>query len=169
MYGHIIRIFYSELSSTFPRFPSLSDVWYLNPCQTAAPVPLSSVVWLRPARRRLTSLSSRHTFFFFLPRPSCPSRLSYCCMCNLIKHFLVHKPELMISQNASPFKPKLHVRPPLIGGTKVGINRLSHLTKLSPCPHMVKFFKLFCRTISPMNLEPDIEHQELQYYKVLSN
>ena len=45
------------------------------------------------------------------------------------------------SETAWPIKAKLYVEPPWEGGTKVYINGPGHLTKMAPCPYMVKTFK----------------------------
>ena len=45
------------------------------------------------------------------------------------------------SETAWPIKAKFYEEPPWEGGTKVYINGPGHMTKMAPCPYMVKTLK----------------------------
>ena len=55
------------------------------------------------------------------------------------------------SETALPIKAKLYVEPPFIGGTKVYINGLGHMTKMAAMPIYGKNLK------KPSSPEPEVQ------------
>ena len=52
-----------------------------------------------------------------------------------------------------PIKAKFNVEPPWEGGRKVCINGPGHMTKMAPCPYMVKTFKNLLQNQKSYDLE----------------
>ena len=60
------------------------------------------------------------------------------CLCRCRRQQCLN---IFSSETALPVKAKFYVEPPWEGGTKVYINGPGHMTKMPPCPYMVKTFK----------------------------
>ena len=74
------------------------------------------------------------------------------------------------SETTRPIEAKFHMEPPWDGETKVFSNGQCHMTKMSPCPYMVKTLKkFFSRTKWPMTLKLGMQHWVIVYYQICSN
>ena len=74
------------------------------------------------------------------------------------------------SETTMPIKVKFYIEFLWDGGTKVCSTGPGHMTKMPPCPYMVKTLKIFFSgTKRPMTLKLGMLHQVLMYYEVCSH